>query len=131
MSRFLLDTSVLIADASGRGHAELPPGEAAVSIVTLAELELGVQLAADPTIRAQRLETLSQVRLSYEAIEIDERAASAFARITASLRREGERAGIQDTWIAATAVANSAVVCTQDAGFDVLGHIGGIEIMKV
>ena len=66
MSRAIADTSVFIARDSGRPLGELPD-EIAVSVVTAAELELGVLRAADPTTRAVRLRTLSRVRAELPA----------------------------------------------------------------
>jgi predicted nucleic acid-binding protein len=58
--RGVLDTSVLVAREQGRPPGDLPD-QAAISVVTVAELHLGVLLADDPRVRAQRLRTLSEV----------------------------------------------------------------------
>jgi predicted nucleic acid-binding protein len=94
------------------------PEAAAVSVVTLAELELGVHLAAVESIRARRLRTLRAVQETYVALPVDEGVASAFAELVSEARRTGRRPRVQDTWIAATARAHSVPVYTQDAGFD-------------
>ena len=126
--RGLLDTSVFIADEGGRGLAsEKLPDEAAISVVTLAELELGVHLAAGEGTRAQRLRTLRAVQATYVAIPIDEAVASSFAELVATARRKGQRPKVQDTWIAATARAHSVAVYTQDADFDGLA----VEVVRV
>ena len=52
-----LDTSVLIESEQGRPLERPLPEEVSVSIVTLAELELGVLVARDPDTRARRLAT--------------------------------------------------------------------------
>jgi predicted nucleic acid-binding protein len=127
--RGLLDTSVFIAHESGRAVAtERLPDELAVSVVTLAELELGVHLAAGEAARARRLATLRGVQSAYVPLPIDEPVASAFAEIVASLRRAGRAARIQDAWIAATARAHDAVVYTQDADFD---GLPGVTVERV
>jgi predicted nucleic acid-binding protein len=116
--RGLLDTSVFIADEQGRSvAADLLPDEAAVSVITVAELELGVHLAAD-AVRARRLQTLQAVRGTYVALPIDERVASAFAELVASARRAGRRPTVQDAWIAATARTHAVPVFTQDDAFE-------------
>lgn len=126
--RGLLDTSVFIADERGRSLASAKlPDEAAISVVTLAELELGVHLAADEGTRAQRLRTLRAVQGTYVAIPIDEAVASSFAELVATARRTGQRPKVQDTWIAATATAHSVAVYTQDADFDDLA----VEVVRV
>jgi len=126
--RGLLDTSVFIADEGGRSLAsEKLPDEAAISVVTPAELELGVHLTADEGTRAQRLRTLRAVQATYVAIPIDEAVASSFAELVAVARRKGQRPKVQDTWIAATARARSVAVYTQDADFDGLA----VQVVRV
>lgn len=61
MSRALLDTSVFVALEQRRTLERTPPDEVAVSVVTLAELEVGV-LVADDDVRAIRMDTLIAVR---------------------------------------------------------------------
>jgi predicted nucleic acid-binding protein len=117
--RGLLDTSVFIAEEQGRALAvDRLPETAAISVVTLAELELGVHMAADDAIRGGRLRTLQAARATYAALPIDESIASAFAELVAIARREGRRPKVQDTWIAATARAHGVAVFTQDGDFD-------------
>lgn len=117
--RGLLDTSVFIAGEEGRPLAsELLPDEAAISVVTLAELELGVHLADSEATRGRRLRTLQAARSTYVALPVDEAVASAFAELVATARRSGRRPRVQDTWIAATARAAGVAVYTQDQDFD-------------
>lgn len=117
--RGLLDTSVFIADEQGRELAgDRLPDEAAISVVTLAELELGVHLAASDAARGRRLRTLQATRSTYVALPIDEAVASAFAELVASARRAGRRPKVQDAWIAATARALDVAVYSQDSDFD-------------
>lgn len=126
--RGLLDTSVFIAGEQRRAlAAELLPDEAAVAVVTLSELELGVQLAASEQVRAQRMRTLRAVQATYEALPVDENVASAFAELVAEARRSGRRPKVQDAWIAATARAHAVPVYTQDADFDELT----VEVVRV
>jgi predicted nucleic acid-binding protein len=125
----VLDTSVFIAEEGGRPiDAGRLPDEAAVSVVTLAELELGVHMARDEATRADRLATLRAVTETYVALPVDADVASAFSRLAAQARREGRRPRIQDTWIAATAVAHRAAVFTRDADFD---DLRGVEVIRV
>lgn len=116
--RGLLDTSVLIADEQARPLAtDRLPDEAAISVITLAELELGVHLAASDSVRGQRLRTLQAVQATYVALEVDPVVASAFAELVSIARRAGRRPRVQDTWIAATARAHDVAVYTQDDDF--------------
>ena len=126
--RGLLDTSVFIADEQGRALAgNHLPEESAVSVVTLAELELGVHLATTDDVRAQRLRTLQSVQTTYAALPIDEAVASAFAELVAVAWRAGRRPKVQDTWIAATARAHDVPVYSQDAEFDDLA----VDVVRV
>ncbi len=117
MSRAILDTSVLIAGEQDRPLEQPLPEHVAVSVVTLAELELGVLAAADPDTRARRLRTLGEVRALAAALPIDERTASAYARLAARTLAAGRKPRIHDTWIAATALINDAEVWTRDTDF--------------
>jgi predicted nucleic acid-binding protein len=117
VSRAVLDTSVLIAREQARPLAQPLPDDVAVSVVSIAELELGVLMARDAETRGQRLRTLSELRLVAGALPIDERTASAYAQLSANVLAEGRTPRVHDTWIAATALVNDAEVWTQDADF--------------
>ena len=120
---------MFIADEQGRRlDTERLPDEAAVSVVTLAELELGVHLATTDEARAARLATLRAVSKSYVALPIDEPVAASFASIVAGARRAGRRPKLQDAWIAATAVTHDATVYTQDTDFD---GLAGVTVVRV
>jgi predicted nucleic acid-binding protein len=126
--RGLLDTSVFIADEQMRPLASQQlPDQAAISVVTLAELELGVHLAASEAARGQRLRTLRAIQSTYVALPIDEAVATSFAELVASARRAGKRPKIQDAWIAATARAADVPVYTQDSDFDDLA----VDVVRV
>jgi len=116
LPRGLLDTSIFIASEAGRTLGALP-AERAVSIITVAELELGVLMATDPALRATRLHTLTSLESTYRPLPVDRAVAAVYAELTADARRRGFRLGIMDTWIAATAVAHNLAVYTQDARF--------------
>lgn len=117
MSRAVLDTSVLIAREQGRSLERPLPDDVAISVVSIAELELGVLMARDAETRGQRLRTLSEVRLVAGALPIDERTASAYAQLAANVLAEGRKPRVHDTWIAASALVSDAEVWTQDADF--------------
>lgn len=127
MSRAVADTSVFIAREAGRPLADLPD-EIAVSVVTAAELELGVLRAADEQIRATRLATLSRVRAEYPLLGIDGAVASCFARLADEQLRAGRRLRRHDAWIAATALRHRASVVTQDADFT---SFDSVEVVRV
>lgn len=127
MTRAVADTSVFIARESGRRLGELPD-EVAVSVITAAELELGVLRAEDPAIRASRLRTLSRVRTEYPLLEIDEQTASCFARIADQELRAGRKIRRHDAWIAAAALRHNAAVVTQDTDFSAFAAINVIRV---
>lgn len=117
--RAIADTSLFIARESGRPLASYSEDrQIAVSIVTVAELEMGVLAAAEPRLRAIRLQTLRDVE-QVSALPVDRTVASAFAALVVEMRAAGQRRlGVQDAWVAATAIAHDAQLLTQDADFD-------------
>jgi predicted nucleic acid-binding protein len=117
MSRAILDTSVLIAREQERPLGRSLPQNVAVSVISIAELEIGVMVARDAKTRGQRLRTLTEVRALTGTLPIDERTASAYAQLAASVLAEGRKPRIHDTWIAATALVYDAEVWTQDTDF--------------
>jgi predicted nucleic acid-binding protein len=117
VSRAVLDTSVLVAREQTPPLERALPDDVAISVVSIAELEIGVLVARDAEIRARRLRTLTNVRSLAAALPIDERTASAYAQLAASVLVSGRRPRINDTWIAATALVNHAEVWTKDADF--------------
>lgn len=123
MSRGLLDTSVVIA--LSLGDAVELPDEAAVSIVTLCELHHGV-LAAGDAHRAGRLATLVMAERRFDPLPLDDRVAPHYGRIVADARRRGQRPGVADALIAATAAGHDLPVYTRDRDF--LGF-DGVEIV--
>lgn len=116
MSRAIADTSIFIAQETGRKLGELPE-EIAVSVITAAELELGVLRATDAGARAMRLSTLSRVQATYPLLPVDPEVASCFARIASAEKDRGRRLRRHDTWIAATAMRHGVAVLTQDTDF--------------
>jgi predicted nucleic acid-binding protein len=117
VSRAILDTSVLIAREQSRPVERPLPSDVAISVVSIAELEVGILVARDADTRGRRLRTLTEVRTLAAALPIDERTASAYAQLAANVLSAGRKPRIHDTWIAATAVANDAEVWTQDTDF--------------
>ena len=123
----LADTSLFIAWEGARRLRAESPDELAVSVVTVAELRLGVLMAEELEARNRRLVTL-QLASSLEPLPIDQGVADAWAALVASLRLDRKRMPINDSWIAATAIAHAMPVVTQDDDFDV---VTGLEVIKV
>jgi predicted nucleic acid-binding protein len=127
VSRAVADTSVFIAREAGRTLGTLAD-EIAVSVVTAAELELGVLRAKDPGIRATRLRTLARVRSEHPLLTIDDQTASCFARLADEQLRVGCKPRRHDTWIAATALRHRAAVVTQNRDFSTFASVNVIQV---
>ena len=126
--RALLDTSFFVATESGRPLGEIETvTETEVSVVTLAELTVGVLMAGDDD-RPARVATLSAVESTWDPLPIDAEVARQFARIVAALRAGGRRVPILDALIAATAIVEQIPVVTQDNDY---AAIPGVEVIRV
>ncbi|MBW8060609.1 MAG: type II toxin-antitoxin system VapC family toxin [Solirubrobacterales bacterium] len=123
----MADTSVFVAQESGRELGELPE-EIAVSVITAAELELGVLRATEANARAVRLATLSRVRATYPLLPVDPEVASCFAGLASAELARGRRLRRHDTWIAATALRHGAAVVTQDTDFSSFDEVATIRV---
>lgn len=120
--RGLLDTSVFIGQEQKRDLAPLPD-EAAISVMTLAELHVGVLLARGPKIRAQRLRTLARVERTFNPLPVDDPVARSFAEIVADARRKLRHPRVVDALIAATAVAHDLPLYSEDRDFALMPDI--------
>ena len=129
--RGLLDTSVLIAQESGRLlHRGRLPQKAAISIVTKAELRLGVLAAADVETRDRRLTTLDSIA-EMTVLPIWGTVERVWAGMRAYLAASGRSVTVNDLWIAATAAAYGMPVLTQDRDFYALSGINGLTVIEV
>jgi predicted nucleic acid-binding protein len=127
----VLDTSIFIAQESGRRlNASLIPDEVATTVVTVAELNLGVLAAVSTDSRAQRLATLDAIA-DVVALPVDDDAARMWARLRVHLAESRRRVRINDLWIAAIAASRGLPVVTQDDDFDPLDGVAGLTIIRV
>lgn len=114
MTDGLADTSLFIAHETGRPlRIEVLPDRLGVSVITIGELWAGVLAATDVAARDRRLGTLTAA-LALDPIPVDDRVAAAWARLRVDLRDRGLRMPVNDSWIAATAIALGVAVVTQD-----------------
>ena len=128
MSRGLADTSLFVARESERPlQTDLLPDELAVSAITIGELRAGVLAATDTAARDQRLSTLTAA-LALNPIPVDESVASAWARLRLALRDSKLKMPVNDSWIAATAIALGIPVVTQDDDFPRLAELDVIRV---
>ncbi|HEX5496622.1 MAG TPA: type II toxin-antitoxin system VapC family toxin [Mycobacteriales bacterium] len=125
--RALADTSLFIGREQGRAPRGDVPDELVVSVITIAELRLGVLMASTLEARSHRLDTLHVVE-SLEPLVVDDDVAASWARLVASLRAAGRKAPINDSWIAATALAHGLPVATLDADYDVVPDLTVIRL---
>ncbi len=128
MTRGLADTSIFIATEPGRAlDVTRLPDEIAVSIITIGALRAGVLAAVEVNIRDRRLSTLMRA-LELQPIPVDESVADAWARLRILLRDRGLRMPVNDSWIAATALALGVPIVTQDA--DHL-ELAGLDVVRI
>ncbi len=124
----IADTSVFIAREAGRLlEIELLPAELGVSMVTVGELRAGVLATNSAETRARRLETLTEA-LSFDPVPIGEPVATAWAELRIALGDAGRRMPVNDSWIAATAIALGLPVVTQDDDYD---DVPGLDVIRV
>jgi len=101
----LIDTSVLVsAPTSTLDEPWI------VSVVSVGELEAGVLLAREHTVRAQRLRRLTAVLAETVIIPIERSVAARYGELRAATGRQPAN----DLWIAATALAHDFTLITAD-----------------
>lgn len=129
--RGLLDTSVLIAIESGRSlRTEAIPETVAISVVTKAELRLGIFAAESIEVRDRRLVTF-ELANRIVSLPIDEAVSRAWAQMRAYAGAAQQKVRVNDMWIAATAAAHGIPVLTQDGDFDALNGVAGLTVIPV
>lgn len=117
MRRALADTSYFVAEERAVNKAGPILDELAVSVITIGELRAGVLAAKDPMTTARRLHTLRAAEM-LDPLPVEERTADAWSELRVLLQRDGRRLDINDSWIAATAIANGLPVLTRDSDFE-------------
>lgn len=128
MSRGLGDTTLFIARESGRSlDVSALPDEIGVSVITIGELRAGVLAATDVETRDRRLATLTQA-LALQPVPVDDRVADRWAKLRILLRDSGQRMPVNDSWIAATAMALDVPVVTQDDDYVALPYLAVIRV---
>ncbi len=129
--RGLLDTSIFVALEEDRPlRQEALPRQNAISIVTRAELRVGVLAAADIASRDLRIATF-EASGRFTVLPIDEEVARAWSQMRTYLAASERRIDVNDMWIAATAAAYEMPVLTQDGDFDSLNGVAGLTVIPV
>lgn len=110
MTRFLLDTSVLI------GAADPGQLEGGISAASLAELHFGALLASDPDERARRAQRLGVIEATFDPLPVDAPVSREWGRLAAAVADRGGRARRRaiDLAIAATANVHRVPLLTAD-----------------
>lgn len=110
--RALLDTSVLI------GEAPSPETEAAISVISLAELHFGVDVAREPAERALRTQRLGAIESTFDALPVTAEIAREWGRLAAAVRSRGgqPRRRSLDLALAATANVHGVPLLTWNDG---------------
>ncbi|MBF6471511.1 MULTISPECIES: type II toxin-antitoxin system VapC family toxin [Nocardia] len=128
MQRALADTSIFIGLEAERFDPTRFDGyEWGVSVVTLGELRLGVLRASSPEVSARRLATY-QLAQRFQPLELDEAIAEYWALLVARLRAAGRKVPINDSWIAATALAHDIPIVTQDGDYDTMPDLKVLKL---
>lgn len=127
----LLDTSVFIAWETARAlDVAAMPDDLSLSVVTLAELHMGIYSARDTETRGRRMTTLDNAS-QFAVLDIDGDAAIEWSRMRYRLAETGRRTNVNDLWIAAVALVHGLPVITQDGDFDAFEEVGGPVVIRV
>lgn len=125
--RAILDTSVVLA-------SDLPPleGELAISAATLAELHFGVLVHPDVAVQGARLQRLSRLQRTFDALPVDDDVATSYGVLAAAVTARGRqpRSRVMDLLIAATAHAHGARLYTRDPD-DLVGIEDLVDIVAI
>ncbi len=124
----VFDTSVFVGRES-RGIGTLSGWAPIISVVTVAELSLGVEAARTPEIRARRSKTLDDAKRSpIVGIVVEDGldVPAAWVNLRRSLSR---KMPANDAWIAATAIALGIPVLTQDDDYEAAASL--VEVVRI
>ena len=108
----LLDSSVLISETAPEGV------EAAVSVVSMAELHFGVLVASDGDERALRTQRLGAIEAAVDPLPLTVEIAREWGRLAAAVSMRGgrPRKRTMDLAIAATANVHRVPLLTENVG---------------
>lgn len=133
MTLLLLDTTFLIdaeREAADVDEVIGDDDDVAIAAITLAELTVGVQLAAARQ-RARRQSYVDEIAAAIPILPYDEAVALRHARLLVAVRKAGRPRGAHDLIIAATAVAaGRTVVSTDRRAFDGLPDVTTLDHRK-
>ena len=127
---YYLDSNVII-DATARKTAnlllpyfeKLEPSEICIPSIVLAELVFGARYSRD---YEKNLKIVSEFIAPYRIVPFSEKEAVAYGKIREQLTKDGKLIGPNDMLIAATALANNAVLVTHNT--DEFSRVAGLVI---
>jgi tRNA(fMet)-specific endonuclease VapC len=114
---YLLDTNICLYTIKRKPSTVVkrvqsrPPGEIAISTITLAELEYGIARSHYP--ERNRVALLEFV-LPFAILDFDQRASAEYGRIRSLLDSKGRRIGPMDLLLAAQAMAHDLILVTNN-----------------
>lgn len=117
MTRFMLDTNICVELIRGRAPRVFHRlrrhrvDEAAISSITLAELQYGVAKSARP---ARHTVLLAEFCAPLAIVTFDNQAAEVYGKVRTALEREGTPIGPLDTLIAAHALSMGVTLITNN-----------------
>jgi tRNA(fMet)-specific endonuclease VapC len=118
--RYLLDTNVVSHIMQGRDAGllarltQVPVGQAAISSITLAELEYGLHRKGQPP---RLRNALTQVLLRMDVLPWDEQVATCYGELCSTLEARGISLSDFDMMIAAHAIAADITLVSRDKAF--------------
>jgi tRNA(fMet)-specific endonuclease VapC len=129
MTRFLLDSNFCIACLRRKPWAlqvlgRVPLASVAVSSITVGELLLGTHLAEDANRERAKVEAFLR---PIQVLPFGREEAVHWAKLDATLRRQGSRIETEDAIIAATALASGMTLVTGNAAH--FGRVKGLRIV--
>ncbi len=114
---YMLDTNMLIYFFKDMGNVgtrlmSVPPKDIGIPTIVMYELELGIARSCSPRKRIKQLENFCGVTKTFPFTNVEAKVA---ADICAKLMSKGTPIGPYDVLIAATALANNAVLVTNNS----------------
>ena len=126
--RAIADTSVFIGlEAARPGAARFADFDWGISAITLGELRLGVLQARSPEAASRRLSSYHLAQ-RFDALPVDGAVSDAWALLVSRLRAAGRKVPVNNSWIAATAIAHQVPIVTQDANYDTMPDVEVIRL---
>ena len=126
----LLDTNVLSETMRENPHRkvstklQMHSGNFAASVVTLSELRFGAMVHPEPRKFWSKIE--SDLLPLVQWLGVDQAVTLQAADLNAALRRKGQTVGLNDCYIAATALVHDLVLITRNT--DHFKHMPGLQL---